>query len=253
MPPKPWETLTGFTALAGDALAEFIARYGLCPWDADDLAFCRDYFRSEQRDPTLTEIRMIDTYWSDHCRHTTFLTTLDSVKADKPAVEKAFARYLALRKELGRERKPMNLMDIATIGAKALRARGGLANLDISDEINACSIVIEADVNGIAEPWLLMFKNETHNHPTEIEPFGGAATCIGGAIRDPLSGRTYVYQAMRGNGRGQSAGACGGNHEGQATPAETGDHGGGGLQRLRQPDRPCHRAGGRNLPPRLRR
>ena len=194
--PETVETLTGFTALQGEALAAFVARYGLA-MDADDLAFCRDYFRSEHRDPTLTEIRMIDTYWSDHCRHTTFLTTLTGVKAEKPAVEKAFARYLALRRELGREHKPMNLMDIATIGAKALRARGGLRNLDLSDEINACSIVVDVDNNGVTEPWLLMFKNETHNHPTEIEPFGGAATCIGGAIRDPLSGRTYVYQAMR--------------------------------------------------------
>ena len=194
--PETVETLTGFTALGGEALAAFVARYGLA-MDAEDLAFCQAYFRGEHRDPTLTEIRMIDTYWSDHCRHTTFLTRLDGVKADKPAVEKAFARYLALRAELGRENKPITLMDVATIGAKALQARGGLTNLDLSDEINACSIVIDVDNNGVTEPWLMMFKNETHNHPTEIEPFGGAATCIGGAIRDPLSGRTYVYQAMR--------------------------------------------------------
>ncbi|HPS82560.1 MAG TPA: phosphoribosylformylglycinamidine synthase, partial [Candidatus Limiplasma sp.] len=194
--PGAVETLTGFCAMDAAAAEAFVARYGLA-MDADDVAFCRDYFATERRDPTLTEIRMIDTYWSDHCRHTTFLTTLDRVEAKKPAVEKAFARYLALRAELGREEKPMNLMDIATIGAKALRARGGLANLDLSEEINACSIVIDVEVDGVAEPWLLMFKNETHNHPTEIEPFGGAATCIGGAIRDPLSGRTYVYQAMR--------------------------------------------------------
>lgn len=194
--PEAVETLAGFTAMDAAQTADFVASYGLA-MDADDLAFCRDYFRGERRDPTLTEIRMIDTYWSDHCRHTTFLTTLDHVRADKPAVEKAFARYLALRGELKREHKPVNLMDIATIGAKALRARGGLANLDVSEEINACSIRIEVDRDGVSEPWLLMFKNETHNHPTEIEPFGGAATCIGGAIRDPLSGRTYVYQAMR--------------------------------------------------------
>ncbi|HNX62488.1 MAG TPA: phosphoribosylformylglycinamidine synthase [Candidatus Limiplasma sp.] len=194
--PDTVETLAGFTAMGGEALAAFVARYGLA-MDAEDLAFCQTYFRGEHRDPTLTEIRMIDTYWSDHCRHTTFLTRLTGVKADKPAVEKAFARYLALRRELGREAKPITLMDVATIGAKALRARGGLTNLDLSDEINACSIVIDVDNNGVTEPWLMMFKNETHNHPTEIEPFGGAATCIGGAIRDPLSGRTYVYQAMR--------------------------------------------------------
>ena len=194
--PDAVETLAGFTALEGPAIAAFVARYGLA-MDADDLAFCRDYFRGEHRDPTLTEIRMIDTYWSDHCRHTTFLTTLDGVELRKPAVERAFARYLALREELGREQKPINLMDIATIGARALKARGGLTNLDLSEEINACSIVIDVETDGTSEPWLLMFKNETHNHPTEIEPFGGAATCIGGAIRDPLSGRTYVYQAMR--------------------------------------------------------
>ncbi|MDD3213218.1 MAG: phosphoribosylformylglycinamidine synthase, partial [Eubacteriales bacterium] len=194
--PDSVETLHGFTAMNGAEVAGFVSRYGLA-MDADDLAFCRDYFASEHRDPTLTEIRMIDTYWSDHCRHTTFLTALDDVKAEKPAVEKAFARYLALRKELGREHKPVTLMDVATIGARALRARGKLPNIDVSDEINACSIVIDVDKDGKTEPWLLMFKNETHNHPTEIEPFGGAATCIGGAIRDPLSGRTYVYQAMR--------------------------------------------------------
>jgi phosphoribosylformylglycinamidine synthase len=194
--PEAVETLTGFTALADDALPQYVTRFGLA-MDADDLAFCRDYFRTEHRDPTLTELRMIDTYWSDHCRHTTFLTELIEVTSRKPAVEKAFARYLALRAELGREHKPVTLMDVATIGAKALSARGKLPNLDVSDEINACSIVIDVDNNGITEPWLLLFKNETHNHPTEIEPFGGAATCIGGAIRDPLSGRAYVYQAMR--------------------------------------------------------
>ncbi|MCE5343115.1 MAG: phosphoribosylformylglycinamidine synthase [Eubacteriales bacterium] len=194
--PDAVETLAGFTALADGTLPAFVTRYGLA-MDADDLAFCRDYFRSEHRDPTLTELRMIDTYWSDHCRHTTFLTELDDMQCKKPAVEKAFARYLALRRELGREQKPITLMDVATIGARALYARGKLPNLDVSEEINACSVKIDADHDGVTEPWLLMFKNETHNHPTEIEPFGGAATCIGGAIRDPLSGRTYVYQAMR--------------------------------------------------------
>ena len=198
--PETVETLEGFTAMDDEALAAFVRRYGLA-MDRDDLAFCRAYFQREGRDPTLTEIRMLDTYWSDHCRHTTFLTTLDEVKIEKPAVEKAFRRYLALRDRVYAGRaggpKPMNLMDIATIGAKALKMDGKLGNLDESEEINACSIKIDVDVNGKKEPWLLMFKNETHNHPTEIEPFGGAATCIGGAIRDPLSGRTYVYQAMR--------------------------------------------------------
>ncbi|MEG2480736.1 MAG: phosphoribosylformylglycinamidine synthase [Clostridia bacterium] len=195
--PDHVETLAGFTAMEDAQADAFVRKYGLA-MDADDLRFCREYFRSEHRDPTLTEIRMIDTYWSDHCRHTTFLTTIDKVDIQKPAVEKAFQRYLALRDTVhAGKNKPMNLMDLATIGAKALKMAGKLTNLDVSEEINACSIKIDVDVNGTAEPWLLMFKNETHNHPTEIEPFGGAATCIGGAIRDPLSGRTYVYQAMR--------------------------------------------------------
>ena len=175
----------------------FVKKYGLA-MDDDDLAFCRDYFASEHRDPTLTEIRMIDTYWSDHCRHTTFLTTIDGAEILKPQVEKAFQRYLEARKAVyGDRQKPINLMDVATMGGKALKKAGCLPNLDESEEINACSIKIDVDVDGVKEPWLFMFKNETHNHPTEIEPFGGAATCIGGAIRDPLSGRTYVYQAMR--------------------------------------------------------
>ncbi len=198
--PETVETLNGFIAMSDEEVAEFVKKYGLA-MDADDLAFCRAYFQSEKRDPTLTEIRMIDTYWSDHCRHTTFLTTLDKVDIEKPAVEAAFKRYLAIRETVYANRvggpKPMNLMDIATIGTKALKKQGKLQNIDESEEINACSIKIDVDVAGKKEPWLLMFKNETHNHPTEIEPFGGAATCIGGAIRDPLSGRTYVYQAMR--------------------------------------------------------
>ncbi len=197
--PETVETLDGFRAMSPEETAAFVQRYGLA-MDADDLAFCQDYFRSEDRDPTITEIRMIDTYWSDHCRHTTFLTTIDDVAILKPQVEAAFRRYLAAREEVygeKAEKRPMNLMDLATIGGKVLRKRGFTPNIDISEEINACSIRIDVDVNGGKEPWLLMFKNETHNHPTEIEPFGGAATCIGGAIRDPLSGRTYVYQAMR--------------------------------------------------------
>ena len=195
--PDHVETLTGFTAMNAYEVDAFVKKYGLA-MDDDDLAFCRDYFASEHRDPTLTEIRMIDTYWSDHCRHTTFLTTLDAVDVRKAAVEKAFQRYLAARKTVyGDRERPMNLMDIATIGGKYLKKIGQTPNIDVSEEINACSIKIDVDVDGEKEPWLLMFKNETHNHPTEIEPFGGAATCIGGAIRDPLSGRTYVYQAMR--------------------------------------------------------
>ncbi len=166
------------------------------PWSAADIAFCQEYFRSEHRDPTLTEIRMIDTYWSDHCRHTTFLTQLGNIRFEDADVEAAYRRYLGVRNELNRT-KPVTLMDIATIGAKYLAAKGLLTDLDESEEINACTIRMDVDVNGENQKWLLLFKNETHNHPTEIEPFGGAATCIGGAIRDPLSGRGYVYQAMR--------------------------------------------------------
>jgi len=195
--PEDIEVLRGFRKLDRDAVREFVSKYGLA-MDEDDLLFCQDYFNTESRDPSLTEIRMIDTYWSDHCRHTTFMTVLEEVKIEKEQVEKAFLRYLRLREMVHEEKeKPITLMDIATIGAKYLKRQGRLPNLDISDEINACSIEITVDVDGKPEPWLLMFKNETHNHPTEIEPFGGAATCIGGAIRDPLSGRTYVYQAMR--------------------------------------------------------
>ncbi len=198
--PDSVETLHGFTTMDMDAVQEFVSKYGLA-MDKDDLAFCRDYFASEHRDPTLTEIRMIDTYWSDHCRHTTFLTTIDKMAIEKAAVEKAFQRYLAARVTVYGEEKAakraVNLMDIATMGGKYLKPIGQTPNIDVSEEINACSIKIDVDVDGVNEPWLLMFKNETHNQPTEIEPFGGAATCIGGAIRDPLSGRTYVYQAMR--------------------------------------------------------
>ncbi len=197
--PDKVETLTGFRSLDEDGIRRFVGDYALA-MDADDLRFCRDYFIKEDRDPTITEIRMIDTYWSDHCRHTTFLTTIDDFDIKKREVEAAFKRYLAAREEVYGERaktRPVNLMDIATIGAKLLKKRGLTPNVDVSDEINACSIVIDVNVGKDSEKWLLMFKNETHNHPTEIEPFGGAATCIGGAIRDPLSGRAYVYQAMR--------------------------------------------------------
>ncbi|MBQ3079393.1 MAG: phosphoribosylformylglycinamidine synthase [Clostridia bacterium] len=194
--PETVDTLTGFIALPPEALQEFVKNYRLA-MDADDLKFCQDYFLSLKRDPTITEIRMLDTYWSDHCRHTTFQTELTDVEIEDESVKKAYERYLSVRKALGRENKPVTLMDVATIGAKALNAEGKLTDLDESDEINACTIKINAKVDGKNQAWLLFFKNETHNHPTEIEPFGGAATCIGGAIRDPLSGRGYVYQAMR--------------------------------------------------------
>ena len=195
--PETVETLTGFITMDDMGLANFVTKYGLA-MDSDDLKFCRDYFRdTEKRDPTITEIRMIDTYWSDHCRHTTFSTVIDEANIDADYIRKTYNEYIDARKELGRENKPITLMDIATIGAKKLKKEGILKDLDESEEINACSVKIKVDVDGELQDWLLMFKNETHNHPTEIEPFGGAATCLGGAIRDPLSGRSYVYQAMR--------------------------------------------------------
>ena len=193
--PTTVETLEGFCALSREELAEFIRRYGLA-MDLDDIAFCQEYFRSEGREPTITEIRMIDTYWSDHCRHTTFTTTIDSASFEDELLEKAWQDYLDTRKALGRT-KPVNLMDMATLAVRHLKKTGKLSKLDESEEINACTVKIEVEVEGEKQPWLLLFKNETHNHPTEIEPFGGAATCIGGAIRDPLSGRSYVYGAMR--------------------------------------------------------
>ena len=193
--PTEVRTLDGFIELDRAGLENFVKQYGLA-MDADDIAFCRDYFKSEHRDPTITEIRMIDTYWSDHCRHTTFLTVIDSVKFEDELLQKTYDEYLAVRKELGRT-KPICLMDLATIAVKHLKKHGKLDRLDESEEINACTVKIDVDVDGVTGPWLLLFKNETHNHPTEIEPFGGAATCIGGAIRDPLSGRSYVYGAMR--------------------------------------------------------
>ena len=192
--------IEGFITMPDDALVSLVDSLGLA-MDADDLRFCRDYFRTEQRDPTMTELRMIDTYWSDHCRHTTFATVIDDADIEDKAVSQAYDRYLEVRAALGRN-KPVTLMDIATLAAKYLKHEGVLKNLDESDEINACTVKIDVEVDGRTEPWLLLFKNETHNHPTEIEPFGGAATCIGGAIRDPLSGRAYVYQAMRITGSG---------------------------------------------------
>lgn len=198
--PTEVETLEGFIDLDENGLADFVKKYALA-MDNDDIAFCQDYFKKEGRNPTITEIRMIDTYWSDHCRHTTFLTTIDSVKFEDELLQKTYEDYLNTRKELGRT-KPICLMDIGTLAAKYLKATGHLDKLDESEEINACTVKIEVEVDGKKEPWLLLFKNETHNHPTEIEPFGGAATCIGGAIRDPLSGRSYVYGAMRVTGAG---------------------------------------------------
>ncbi len=198
--PETVETLDGFISLSEKELADFIDNYGLA-MDIDDIKFCQQYFISEHRDPTITEIRMIDTYWSDHCRHTTFSTTIDSVKFEDELLQAAYNEYLDTRKALNRT-KPINLMDIATISTKYLAKNGKLPKLDESEEINACTVKIKVNVEGEEQDWLLLFKNETHNHPTEIEPFGGAATCIGGAIRDPLSGRSYVYAAMRVTGAG---------------------------------------------------
>ena len=193
--PTEVATVEGFCEMDEAALAAYIKDMGLA-MDLDDIKVCQKYFLSEQRDPTITEIKMIDTYWSDHCRHTTFQTTIDSIKFEDATLQAAYNEYLATREAIGRT-KPINLMDMGTIVAKFLKKEGKLDKLDESEEINACTVKIDVDVEGKTEKWLLLFKNETHNHPTEIEPFGGAATCLGGAIRDPLSGRTYVYQAMR--------------------------------------------------------
>ncbi len=204
--PETVATVEGFIALDEAGLVALLDTLGLA-MDLDDLKFLQAYFRDEEhRDPTITEIRVVDTYWSDHCRHTTFSTHIDDVVIDDPAVADAYERYLSARVEVYGEEKaskrPQTLMDIATIAVKVLKKRGLLPELDESEEINACSIHVTATVNGEDQDWLLMFKNETHNHPTEIEPFGGAATCIGGCIRDPLSGRAYVHQAMRVTGGG---------------------------------------------------
>ena len=194
--PGKVEVIAGFNDLDDACLQAFIDERGLA-MDLADARFCQQYFRGERRNPTITEIKVIDTYWSDHCRHTTFGTRLEHIEIDDAVVKAAFDRYLAMRRELGRDERPVTLMDMGTIGAKWLKSNGILKNLDESDEINACTVKVKVDVDGEMQDWLFLFKNETHNHPTEIEPFGGAATCIGGCIRDPLSGRSYVYQAMR--------------------------------------------------------
>lgn len=194
--PADVEVLTGFRDLSSEALDAFIQERGLA-MDLADITFLQRYFQDEGRDPTITEVKMVDTYWSDHCRHTTFGTELTDFQIEDEQVKAAFDTYLELRHELGRDEKPICLMDMGTIGAKALKATGELTGLDESEEINACTVRVKVDVRGEEQDWLYLFKNETHNHPTEIEPFGGAATCLGGAIRDPLSGRAYVYQAMR--------------------------------------------------------
>ncbi len=195
--PEKVEVLENFIRLNDKGLNAFIKEFGLA-MDFDDIKFCQSYFKdTEKRDPTITEIRMIDTYWSDHCRHTTFSTNIENVDIETPYIRETYDEYLEIRSELGREEKPITLMDMATLAVKKLKADGKLNDLDESEEINACSVKIKVNTEDGEQDWILMFKNETHNHPTEIEPFGGAATCLGGAIRDPLSGRSYVYQAMR--------------------------------------------------------
>lgn len=195
--PEPVEVIEDFRQYSDKQLADFINERGLA-MDLADIQFCRSYFDDvEHRDPTITEIKVIDTYWSDHCRHTTFNTELEDITIDDAAVKTAFEQYLVMRHELGRDEKPVSLMDMGTIAGRYQKSKGIVKNLDESEEINACTVKVKVDVDGEEQDWLFLFKNETHNHPTEIEPFGGAATCIGGAIRDPLSGRSYVYQAMR--------------------------------------------------------
>lgn len=202
---KPVPVLDGFTKMTDTDLEPFCRKMGLA-MNADDLREVVKYFTEEGRDPNETELRILDTYWSDHCRHTTFTTELEEIGVEesfmKEDIDGTLNLYLKMRKELGREHKGLNLMDMATIGGRYLRKAGLLDDMEVSEENNACSIYVDVDVDGRLEKWLLMFKNETHNHPTEIEPFGGAATCLGGAIRDPLSGRSYVYQAMRVTGAG---------------------------------------------------
>ena len=199
--PNDVQILEGFTVKDVKALEEFHKEQGLA-MSIDDLVMIRDYFKSENRDPSITEIKVIDTYWSDHCRHTTFSTSIQEVEIEEnkftTPIKKSYEAYIKSRDYVyGKTDRDINLMDLAVISMKELRKRGMLNDLDVSDEINACSININVETDKGTEEYLLMFKNETHNHPTEIEPFGGAATCLGGAIRDPLSGRTFVYQAMR--------------------------------------------------------
>ncbi len=222
-----------------------------------DFQHIQNYFKGEEdRDPSMTEIRVLDTYWSDHCRHTTFSTELKDItfgEGDyKKPIEDTYRQYLADHSEIfkGREDKFVCLMDLALMAMRKLKKEGKLEDQDESEEINACSIVVPAEVDGGEEDWLVKFKNETHNHPTEIEPFGGAATCLGGAIRDPLSGRTYVYQAMRVTGAADPTARE--RHPGrQAAPEEAGAGGCSRIQLLRQPDRSCYRGGQGNLSSRL--
>lgn len=202
---KPLKSLKGFIDLDNEGLNKFLEDMSLA-MSIDDLIMIHEYFKEENRDPSETEIKVLDTYWSDHCRHTTFETELKNIRVNdslfKEEIESSLRKYLNYRNVLNRNDKPITLMDMATINARYLRSKGLLEEVEVSDEINACSVFVDIDNDGVTEKWLMQFKNETHNHPTEIEPFGGASTCIGGAIRDPLSGRSYVYQAMRITGSG---------------------------------------------------
>ena len=250
--PADVKRVTGMISWSDEELRKYYGTMGFA-MTFEDLAFCRDYFRDEEhRDPSVTELRVIDTYWSDHCRHTTFSTHLDAVDIGAPAVKAAYQRYLDARVEVYGEEKaakrPQTLMDIATIGTKTLKKRGLLPELDESEEINACSIKVPAVVDGKEQDWLLMFKNETHNHPTEIEPFGGAATCIGGCIRDPLSGRGIRPPGHAPHWLRRPPHPGGADPGGQAAPAEDRPDRRGGLLLLRQPDRPGHRPRGGALP-----
>ena len=206
--------VVGFTGMDKAALRALAEELGLAMSIAD-LIFCRDYFEGKKRNPTLTELKVLDTYWSDHCRHTTFLTELEDVEINSEYIAKSFKRYQTIREGLGRKDSPVNLMDMATIAARSLRSLGLLCRMSVSDEVNACTVNVRVEVDGKPEDWLVMFKNETHNHPTEIEPFGGAATCLGGAIRDPLSGRGYVYQALRLSGAANPLASIGATRPGK--------------------------------------
>ena len=244
--PTTVAVLDGFTELNEQGLAAFIQKNGLA-MDLDDIIFCQDYFKNtERRDPTITEIKMIDTYWSDHCRHTTFSTIIQNVDIQADYIKDTYQEYLLTRDDLYKGKdKPITLMDLAVIGAEKLKKDGLLPDLDESEEINACSVKIKVDIDGKQEDWLLMFKNETHNHPTEIEPFGGAATCLGGAIRDPLSGRSYVYQAMRVTGCADPLVSLEDTIPGKAAAEKDFGRRCKRIQLLRQPDwisnRTCHR------------
>lgn len=243
--PKPVAPIDGFTEMSDNDLKSLIDKYGLAMTVADLQLIRRQYADVERRNPTITEIRLFDTYWSDHCRHTTFMTELTDITIEDNRftgpIKEALEEYMNGRNELYVSKtKARSLMDMATLAVKGFRHAGGLTNLDESKEINACTIIVPVDVNGTTEEWLLLFKNETHNHPTEIEPFGGAATCLGGCIRDPLSGRAYVYQAMRVTGAGDPHTSLEDTLKGKL-PQENHPRSSSRLFLIRQSDRSRHR------------